>query len=69
MGNNKQPKTKDFLQEKFDTLESILKELSDNNQHSIDYLIDRYEEGLKIAMEARQYLTQLEGRLININEQ
>lgn len=65
---NKQPLTKDFLQEKISAIENIMKDIEENT-FPLDYLMDRYEEGMKIAKEAKQYLSKLEGRLIDITAQ
>jgi len=66
--NNKQPLTKDFLQEKISAIENIMKDIEENTL-PLDYLMNRYEEGMKIAKDAKQYLSKLEGRLIDITAQ
>jgi len=61
-------KQKDFLKEKFSDIESIAKELEENTL-PLEYLVDRYEEGMKIVQEVKQFLATVEGKFINIVEQ
>ena len=68
MKDKKQTETKDFIKEKFNTLEVITKELEEASL-PLEQLVNRYEEGMKITQEVKQFLAEMEGRIINISEQ
>ena len=68
MKEKKYSDTKDFLKEKFNNIEIISNELEEATL-PIEHLVDRYEEGMKIVLETKQFLTKIEGKIINIVEQ
>ena len=63
-----QNKSKDFLKDKFDVLETITNELEEATQ-PLEHLIGRYEEGMKIVQETKQFIKKMEGRIIDVVEQ
>ena len=61
-------KTKDFLKEKIDALKTITDTLEDITL-PLEYLVSMYEEGMKITQETKQFLSEIEGKIIDIVEQ
>jgi len=68
MKENKQTNTKDFLKEKISDIELISRELEDNSL-PLEYLIERYEVGIKVLQEVKQFISNVEGKLIDITEE
>ncbi|MCL2039807.1 MAG: exodeoxyribonuclease VII small subunit [Bacteroidetes bacterium] len=68
MKENKHTKTKDFIKEKITAIETISQELEENSL-PLEYLVQRYEDGMNILQEVKQFINQIEGKLIDITEQ
>ena len=63
----KNPPSPDFLTEKTARLKVIL-DILNSNDRPLDELVAVYEEGMIIAKECKDYLTTIEGKIIDITK-